>query len=126
MFVFDWWVHNEDRTRGNPNLLWGHPDDGLVVIDHNQAFDPTFSPTGFFANHIFAADGQALFGDLVDRIRYSDRLEQALGVLDRACDNAPPDWRWENDEQDVPAAFDPLAARALLARCSTPDFWRRP
>jgi hypothetical protein len=42
-----------------------------------------------------------------------------------ACDNAPTEWRWANDEQDVPANFDPDAARNLLARFSTPDFWRR-
>lgn len=78
-----------------------------------------FDPTRFLAHHLFAADGIALFGDLVERIRYAERLE-------RAWDNAPEEWRCENDERDVPATFDPEAARALLARCSSPDFWRRP
>jgi hypothetical protein len=48
----------------------------------------------------------------------------ALSVWEEACDNVPSDWFWENDEQDVPSTFDPIAARALVARCSTPDFWR--
>lgn len=126
LFVFDWWVRNEDRTRGNPNLLWEPAAEAVVVIDHNQAFAPDFDPARFMEHHLFTADGMALFGDLVERVRYTERLEQALGVWDAACNNAPEEWRWENDERDVPAAFDPLAARALLARCSNPDFWRRP
>lgn len=126
LFVFDWWIRNEDRTRGNPNLLWEPAPEALVVIDHNQAFAPDFDPARFLEHHLFAADGALLFGDMVEQLRYAERLEQALGVWELACDNAPAEWRWENDEEDIPANFDPIAARALLARCSTPDFWRRP
>lgn len=124
VLVFDWWVHNQDRTRGNPNLLWAPDTEELVVIDHNQAFDPLFQASGFLKGHLFSADSEAVFSDLGEQARYSERMERALEVWDSACDNAPPEWRWANDEQDVPANFDPEAARALVARCSTPDFWR--
>lgn len=126
VLVFDWWARNMDRSRGNPNLLWVPDMEELVVIDHNQAFDPSFSASDFLENHLFAADADAVFSDLAEQAWYSERMERALEVWDSACDNAPPEWRWANDERDVPANFDPDAARAVLARYSTPDFWRRP
>lgn len=46
VLVFDWWIHNGDRLlteRGsNPNLFWNPASRELIVIDHNQAFDPDF------------------------------------------------------------------------------------
>ncbi len=89
-----------------------------------QAFDACFSAMDFWAHPLFAAQRDAVFADLAEQARYAERLNAALSVWDEACDNVPPEWHWENDEQDVPAAFDPVAARALVARCSTPDFWR--
>lgn len=124
ILVFDWWLKNGDRTRGNPNLLWQPKTKELVVIDHNLAFDAELSDTEFWENHLFAAQRNAVFSDWVEQTRYAERLATALSVWQEACDNAPPEWHWENDEQDIPAAFDPVAAKALAARCSTPDFWR--
>lgn len=124
LLVFDWWVQNGDRTRGNPNLLWDASNSALVVIDHNQAFDTDFSATDFWANHLFATQRNAVFDDLAEQAIYGQRLSAALSAWDEACDNVPPEWWWENDEKDVPAAFDPVAASILVARCSTPDFWR--
>ncbi len=95
-----------------------------MVIDHNLAFDAKFSEAEFWENHLFAAQRNAVFSDWVAQAHYTERLTAALSVWQTACDNAPPEWRWANDEQDVPAAFDPVAAQALVARCSTPDFWR--
>lgn len=126
VLVFDWWLRNGDRTRGNPNLLWQPGKRKLVVIDHNQAFDCAFSSTDFWDHHLFAAQRDAVFADLAEQARYAVRLDAALSVWTEACDNVPPEWFWENDEQDIPAAFDPTAAYALAARCSTPDFWRTP
>jgi hypothetical protein len=124
ILVFDWWLRNGDRTRGNPNLLWDAAQSALVVIDHNQAFDSDFSIPDFLAHHLFSAQRNAVFGDLAEQARYSERLATALSVWAEACDNVPSEWFWENDEQDVPATFDHTAAKALAARCSSPDFWR--
>lgn len=124
ILVFDWWLHNGDRTHGNPNLLWHSGKGELVVIDHNQAFDSGFPRTDFWAHHLFSAQREAVFGDLVEQARYGERLAAALSVWQPACDNVPPEWHWENDERDVPADFNPEAAKALAARCATPDFWR--
>lgn len=124
ILVFDWWLKNGDRTRGNPNLLWNLSQNQCVVIDHNQAFDPQFSARDFWSSHLFADQRTAVFGDLVEQAHYGERLAAALSVWQEACDNAPPEWRWENDEQDVPTTFDPDAAHALASRCLTPEFWR--
>lgn len=124
ILVFDWWLKNGDRTRGNPNLLWHSGNKELVVIDHNQAFDPAFSAADFWTHHLFAGQHDAVFKDLAEQARYAARLDDALSVWDEACDNIPPEWWWENNEQDIPARFDPVAARSLAARCATPDFWR--
>lgn len=124
VLVFDWWLHNGDRTLGNPNLLWDANNGKLVVIDHNQAFDSEFSIADFWTHHLFSAQREAVFSDLAEQARYSERLTAALSVWAEACDNVPHEWRWENDEQDLPTTFDPAAAKALAERCSTPDFWR--
>lgn len=51
VLAFDWWVRNADRslgeTGGNPNLFWDTGNEALVVLDHNQAFDPGFSALDF-------------------------------------------------------------------------------
>ena len=124
VLVFDWWLHNGDRTRGNPNLLWDAQNNAPVVIDHNQTFDRDFSESAFWENHLFAAQRDAVFSNLAEQAAYSERLAAALSVWTEACDNVPPEWRWANDEQDIPANFDLTAAHALATRCLTPDFWR--
>ena len=124
ILVFDWWLHNLDRTRGNPNLLWHPNNKELVVIDHNQAFDPEFSAADFWSHHLFAGHRDAVFLDLAEQADYAARMMTALSIWDEACDNVPPEWLWENDEQDLPARFDPVVAHSLAARCASPDFWR--
>lgn len=51
---------------------------------------------------------------------------RASGRASLWADNAPSEWQWENDEQDLPARFAPVAAKTLAARCTHPDFWRTP
>lgn len=52
VLAFDWWVRNGDRTLtdvgGNPNLFWNVDSEQLLVLDHNQAFDQTFTAEEFF------------------------------------------------------------------------------
>lgn len=124
VLVFDWWVHNNDRQMGNPNLLWDVSANALVVIDHNQAFDRHFSVANFITDHVFAAHWQAVSTDLVLQAEYAQRLSDALQGLEVDCDNVPADWHWANVEMDVPANFDLNHIKATLARCTTPDLWR--
>lgn len=126
LLVFDWWVRNADRTLsshgGNPNLLWDCEADALVVIDHNQAFDPDFDAGVFMETHVFREFGRRISEDWVEREAYALRLEGALASYDQACDNVPPDWWYVDD--GVPADFDRALVRAMLERFRQNDFWR--
>lgn len=128
VLVFDWWVRNGDRTLtalgGNPNLLWVAGDRGLVVIDHNLAFDLEFDAAQFAENHAFSDQIPFVFQDLVEPLGYAARFQRALAVWPDACNNAPKAWWFVDEEQTVPTDFDPVAALAMLNRCTTQEFWR--
>lgn len=124
VLVFDWWVRNTDRLRENTNLLWDTSRQSLVVIDHNLALDEAFSPSDFLESHVFAGQWAALSQNWVIQAEYAQRLEGALAAAEKACLLAPEEWLWENTEFDMPARFDHDAAMKVLARCSTPEFWR--
>jgi hypothetical protein len=128
VLVFDWWVKNQDRTlttlSGNPNLMWDAAGKRLVVIDHNLAFDRTFSTAGFSEAHVFREQIPQVFHDLAECGGYAQRLREALAVWPDACNNAPSEWRFVDEERTVPTDFDPIAAFTLLNRCANEDFWR--
>jgi hypothetical protein len=125
VLMFDWWVHNSDRLTHNSNLLWDTSNKHLVVIDHNMAFDANFTTTSFFSHHIFSDQWSAITSDLVMQTELSQRLSEAFTAsFTLACDNAPPEWNWENTELDIPARVDLSAIRDFLLRCDTPELWR--
>jgi hypothetical protein len=124
VLVFDWWIRNGDRLRGNPNLLWDASSRELVVIDHNLAFDQDFSNETFLELHMFAPQWSHIAGDLMVQAEYAARLCEALESLDTACDNAPPEWQWTGAEMDVQANFDLDRVKQTLRRCTTPELWR--
>ncbi|WOG27749.1 hypothetical protein P6910_24910 [Endozoicomonas sp. 8E] len=78
VLVFDRWIRNEDRTRGNTNLLWAPREDRLVIIDHNLAFDPDFTGESFFKYHVFNSAQGRIFGDLATIAEYKERMEVTL------------------------------------------------
>ena len=124
--LFDWWLHNADRTLseqdGNPNLLWDQEHSRLAVIDHNQAFDAQFDSQVFAQTHVFHGDLLNVLGDWVERETYRNRLAAAFAEFDPACDNVPPEWWWVDD--GVPTSFNRDAARVLLSRFVNDNFWR--
>ncbi|WP_144149395.1 HipA family kinase [Paraburkholderia sp. BCC1884] len=126
VIVFDYWVRNQDRILtdmgGNPNLLWNPATKDLLVIDHNQAFDPDFDCDIFFEGHAFSHAWDIVFEDLFERQRYEDRMRRALGQFEDACDRMPDSWLWLAD--DLPLKFTFEDARSVLAE-SIPHFWRR-
>lgn len=125
VLLFDWWVHNADRTLsekgGNPNLLWDQVTSKLAVIDHNQAFDELFNPQNFAALHVFHEDLTSIFDDLVERFVYCDRLAAVFAEFDLACDNVPSEWWWAGD--GVPVNFNRDKARKVLERFKSDNFW---
>lgn len=130
VLAFDWWVRNGDRTLtaagGNPNLFWASTGVGLLVLDHNQAFDPEFDTADFQRFHAFARQIPALFGDLVRRAEYAKRLEHALGRWDDILAGVPPEWHYADAEMTVATSFDASAALLTLRRCIESDFWTLP
>ncbi|MCB6184259.1 hypothetical protein LIN78_11960 [Leeia sp. TBRC 13508] len=124
ILVFDWWIKNADRSDQNPNLLWSESSDELVVIDHNSAFDEEFSAPDFVATHVFRDEWPLLRGDLVTMEHYREKCAAALDVLDQACNNLPPEWAWDNLEQDIACSFSIDACRNTLERAIGNEFWR--
>lgn len=125
ILVFDWWVQNADRLTGNSNLLWDAVNERLVVIDHNLAFDDSFSASEFFAYHIFGRRADAIFQDLVERANYMERLKQAIPAALAAFESVPEEWWWADDACTVEANFSWETARKMLHRCELDDFWSR-
>lgn len=124
VWLFDWWVQNPDRTRGNTNLLWDTANQSLVIIDHNMAFDAELNPETFLESHVFAGQRAAIAGDLFLQQEYTARLQAALPAAKQAIEAAPGEWLWENPELDVPTAFDREAALNILSRCNTEELWK--
>lgn len=127
VLAFDWWVRNGDRSLGesggNPNLFWDVEGEGLVVIDHNQAFDPTFSPEDFVGLHVFRGEWPALLGDWIVQQRYAERFMAALSDWGAICNTVPPEWWFVDAELTVPTDFDVQAALQMLMRYQTNGFW---
>jgi len=130
VLAFDWWIRNGDRTLtaagGNPNLFWDPLGRSLLVLDHNQAFDPDFDPADFRDLHVFAQQVPALFGDLVRRAEYATRLELALSRWDYILAGVPPVWLFADAELTVPTQFDAGAIFQMLTSCVESNFWTLP
>lgn len=127
ILVFDWWIRNDDRTLtdrgGNPNLLWDVARKEVAVIDHNLAFNSAFDAPTFMETHAFGQERRAVWSDLVERVERVRHLSAALPMFRQACDNAPDEWWFADDDGGVPVNFDRTAVQALLERCESPDFW---
>jgi len=129
LLAFDWWIRNGDRNLselgGNPNLLWDPAHGGgLVVIDHNLAFDPTLSARDFVATHVFAEEASRVFEDLVGRQIYVERFTAIMGGWKEDCDNVPLPWTFIDPEMTIPAG--PLLDEfhCILKRAFEDDFWQ--
>jgi len=125
LLLFDMWVNNEDRRLsaqgGNVNLLWSSVS-GLVVIDHNLAFDP-INGNGDFENHVFSHQ-RACFADLEVRARHEAVLDAALNDWDMIIDSIPLEWLYHDIDDDTSEIHPSLAERFnLLARLRDPSFW---
>jgi hypothetical protein len=69
VLMFDLWINNADRTLsqkgGNPNLFWVPDHEELIVIDHNQAFDPDFCREEVWGDHVFSDQQNLLVNDII-------------------------------------------------------------
>jgi hypothetical protein len=125
LVAFDWWIRNADRTlgeiSGNPNLLWStEPPPGLVVIDHNLAFDPDFDADRFSTSHIFAADFEQIRADMFLRADYQQRFTRLLPMLPDIWAELPDNWVHTEDGLE---RLSPSDIETLLRRVEHDGFW---
>jgi hypothetical protein len=96
IFIFDFWIQNEDRTLteqgGNPNLLWDDVTSELHVIDHNLIFDTQFDADTFRKSHVFKSSYESVSSDWIERQRFQDMMLKALHYWDEAWDSLPEEW----------------------------------
>jgi hypothetical protein len=128
VLAFDWWIRNADRTLtghgGNPNLFWSTVTGKLVVIDHNQAFDPDFVVNDFLQLHVFASQRDALFGDWVLCQQYNAHFEAAMADWDVICHTIPDEWWFIDPQQTIPTQFDLDEVYSILMRFHDVTFWK--
>lgn len=129
LLMFDWWISNVDRklteNGGNPNLFWEPEAQRLVVIDHNQSFDPDFSCDDFSRYHAFKDSIPNVFDDLVERDHYTLRIEQALRGWTEIVDSIPEEWRYRDPEMTMPLNLDATSMLKHLQRFRSDTFWNR-
>lgn len=130
VLVFDWWIQNDDRnltqSGGNPNLFWDPKNKKLVVIDHNLAFDPDFSPSEFRKLHIFNRQFETLFHNPDLLQTHEVIFEKALTHWDKICAALPEEWRFCDSDMTTPANFDLNAMFQTLELYKTDSFWVLP
>lgn len=94
ILLFDWWIKNQDRTLtptgGNPNLLWESSPGRVVMIDHDNAFDPAFHAVEFWAFH--ALQNHRSTWAIERRIEMVSWLEGGLARLDDIWVEIPEEW----------------------------------
>ncbi|WP_051786310.1 HipA family kinase [Endozoicomonas numazuensis] len=123
VLFFDYWIRNQDRTKGNPNLLWVPHDEELFVIDHNLAFDPKFNKDDFLNYHIFSEARNRLFGDMFIQEQYQSRLDKALESFQPAIKTISEAWQWHDLEETRPFKLDSDALLSILEEYKKPEFW---
>ncbi len=115
IIAFDLWIKNMDRCIENTNLLYQTEQQKLVIIDHNNAFDPSFDIDTFLENHIFR-NAFLLFNDMVYRAEIEESFNEALVHFEEICNNLPSAWYWSNQEEDIPVDYDFQFVRNSLER----------
>ena len=91
IILFDWFIKNEDRTSGNPNLLWDFTARKLTVIDHNNAFDIMFDVKEFCREHVFREDKEK-----IRKKRFEKLIKESILHLNDYFSLLPDEWRDED------------------------------
>ncbi|KKO45135.1 hypothetical protein WG68_11950 [Arsukibacterium ikkense] len=96
LFLFDYWIRNEDRTMtengGNPNLFFRAASNQYVVLDHNLAFDSSYNFKANACTHLAFNAWFSAQHDAIWRSHYSAKLAIALQGLAQYAATLPPAW----------------------------------
>lgn len=122
--AFDWLIGNMDRTAGNPNLLFQPSNKILTMIDHNLAFDPDFQADKFMQQHIFKEAFADCLHDIDHQDKITDWLLSAVPAFQAACQTLPPEWFWQNPENDLPTNYPFDYAKKMIDRLPYGALWR--
>jgi len=94
LFVFDYWIRNNDRALtihgGNANFFYDQITKETFVLDHNLSFDEEFSIENHTEQHVGAVEWSGF--DLIDRQTYEIKFEKAMEVVDNAICKIPEEW----------------------------------
>jgi len=127
LLVFDWWISNGDRmlteNSGNPNLFWEAEAQRLVVIDHNQSFDPDFDSDNLFKYHAFKDSAPRVFNDLIERGHYTSKMEQAIEGWDEIVRAIPEEWLYIDPEMTIELDLELNSLLRHLQRFRSDSFW---
>lgn len=125
LLMFDWWIKNEDRVltamSGNPNLLWSASASNMIIIDHNMAFDETFSPDVFLTSHIFSDCWNDVSGDWIAREWHQKRMAYALSHIEDIFDKMPDEW-WHLGD-GLLHGFTQEKVLTVLRNCESEKLW---
>lgn len=126
LFLFDYWINNEDRTLGerggNPNLYYNVVSKELVVFDHNLAFDKEFTIDELRRCHVAGSvlRGQTdLFAPEIDRQVVSSRFATAFQRLDDILEEIPEEWL----ENIADADGEIERIKVVLGKYQSDEFW---
>jgi hypothetical protein len=129
VLLFDRWIRNEDRKLttigGNSNCLWDPGGRRIVLIDHDNAFDPSFSGKEFWSSHAFRR-----YTDCFAAARRAEQqrwLDSGLARLPEIWGELPAEWL-HDEFGDRRSVLDMESIRRLLSMPGTPeeDFWSLP
>jgi hypothetical protein len=122
IFVFDYWIKNDDRTLtnlgGNPNLFINQQNRNIVVLDHNLAFELNFDMSSFKKIHVSICSLDDNL-DLLIRDEFYNEIHQAFSGLDLIIEKIP-----EDIKQNA-INFDGLISsiKLLLVKYTEDEFW---
>ncbi|MGY5537986.1 HipA family kinase [Vibrio brasiliensis] len=120
LFMFDYWVKNNDRNLtqhgGNANFFFDQSTQEPFVLDHNLAFSNDFDLNAHINQHVGSASWNGL--DLVDREHYEKKFENALGVVNNAINTIPQDWLERYSKEKIDSEI-----VAVLDKYKDDDFW---
>ena len=126
LFLFDYWINNEDRTLGerggNPNLFYNVVSKKLVVFDHNLAFDKEFTIDELKRCHVAGSvlKGQTdLFTSEIDRQNLSSRFGTAFQRLSDILEDIPEEWL--EGLEDADGEIERI--KVVLGKYKTDEFW---
>lgn len=89
VYWFDRLIHNTDRTDYNSNLL---VNGSIYIIDHNNAFDPTFKKDEFDSEHLLRDYRNAISADEVSALKERVRGLAQGEFLNQIWGEMPPEW----------------------------------